>query len=42
MPALCFTEDDICERLAQEEQWEAPSDDEHREAIQSLPITASH
>jgi len=36
IPALCFTEDDIRERLVQEEQWDEMSDDEQREAIQSL------
>src|SRR5262245_18661931 len=36
IPALCLTEDDIRERFAQEEQWEALSDDEQGEAIQSL------
>jgi hypothetical protein len=36
IPALCFTEDDIRERFAQEEQWDELSDDEQREAIQSL------
>ena len=36
IPALCFTEDDIRERFAQEEQWDELSDDEHRKAIQSL------
>ena len=33
IPALCFTEDDIRERFAQEEQWDEMSDDEQREAI---------
>jgi hypothetical protein len=36
IPALCFMEDDIRERFAQEEQWDELSDDEQREAIQSL------
>jgi hypothetical protein len=36
IPALCFTEDDIREKFAQEEQWEELSDQEQREAIQSL------
>ncbi len=36
IPALCFTEDDIRERFAQEEQWDELSEDEQREAIQSL------
>ncbi len=36
IPALCFTEDDIREKFAQEEQWEELSDQGQREAIQSL------
>jgi hypothetical protein len=36
IPAFCFTEDDISERFAQEEQWDELSDDKQREAIQSL------
>jgi hypothetical protein len=36
IPALCFTEDDIREKFAQEEQWEELSDAGQREAIQSL------
>jgi hypothetical protein len=36
IPALCFTEDDIRERLAQEELWDGLAEDERREAIQSL------
>ena len=36
IPALCFTEDDIREKFAQEEQWEELSDRGRREAIQSL------
>jgi len=36
IPALCFTEDDIRERFAQEELWDRLSEDEQREAIQSL------
>jgi hypothetical protein len=36
VPALCFTEDNIREKFAQEEQWDALSDDEQREAIRSL------
>jgi hypothetical protein len=36
IPALCFTEDDIRERFAQEEQWDELSNNEQREAIQSL------
>jgi hypothetical protein len=34
--ALCFTEDDIRERFAQEELWDELPDDKQREAIQSL------
>ncbi len=36
IPALCFTEDDIRRKFAQEGQWDALSDDEQREAIRSL------
>jgi hypothetical protein len=36
IPALCFTEDDIRERLAQEELWDGMSDEARREAVQSL------
>ena len=36
IPALCFTEDDIREKFAQEEQWEELSDEGRREALQSL------
>jgi hypothetical protein len=36
IPALCFTEDDIREKFAQEEQWEELSDEGRRDAIQSL------
>jgi acetylornithine deacetylase/succinyl-diaminopimelate desuccinylase-like protein len=36
IPAFCFTEDDIREKFAQEEQWDELSDDEQQEAIQSL------
>jgi hypothetical protein len=36
IPALCFTEDDIREKFAQEEQWDELSDGEQRSAIQSL------
>jgi hypothetical protein len=32
IPALCFTEDDIREKFAQEEQWEELSDHGRREA----------
>ena len=36
IPALCFTEDDIRKKFAQEEQWDELSDDEQREAIRQL------
>jgi hypothetical protein len=36
IPALCFTEDDIRKKLAQEEQWDELSEDEQREAIRLL------
>jgi len=36
IPALCFTEDDIRQKFAQEEQWDDLSEDEQREAIQLL------
>jgi len=36
IPALCFTEDEVREKFAQEEQWDELSDDEQRSAIQSL------
>ena len=36
IPALCFTEDDIREKFAQEEQWEEMSEDGQKGAIQSL------
>jgi hypothetical protein len=36
IPALCFTEDDIRKQFAHEEQWDALSEDEQREAIRSL------
>ena len=36
IPALCFTEDDIREKFAQEEQWEELSDRGRLDAIQSL------
>jgi hypothetical protein len=36
IPSLCFTEDDIRERLAQEELWDELSDGARRETIQSL------
>jgi hypothetical protein len=36
IPAFCFTEEDIRERFRQEEQWDEMSEDEQREAIQSL------
>ena len=36
IPSLCFTEDDIRERFAQEELWDGQTEDSEREAIQSL------
>jgi hypothetical protein len=36
IPALCFTEDDIRKKFAQEEQWDELSDDGQREAIRLL------
>jgi hypothetical protein len=36
IPALCFTEDDIRQKFAQEELWDELSDEEQLEAIQSL------
>ena len=36
IPALCFTEDDIRKKFAQEEQWDELPDDEQREAIRLL------
>ena len=36
IPALCFTEDDIRKKFAQEEQWDRLSEDEQREAIRLL------
>ena len=36
IPALCFTEDDIREKFAQEEQWEDLSDQGRLDAIHSL------
>ena len=36
IPALCFTEDDIRKKFAQEEQWDGLSEDEQREAIRLL------
>ena len=36
IPALCFTEDDIRKKFAQEEQWDELSDDEQIEAIRLL------
>ncbi len=36
IPALCFTEDDIREKFAQEEQWEEMAEDIQKAAIQSL------
>ena len=36
IPTLCFAEDEVREKFAQEEQWDELSDDEQRGAIQSL------
>jgi hypothetical protein len=36
IPALCFTEDDIREKFAQEEQWEEMAEDIQKVAVQSL------
>jgi hypothetical protein len=36
IPAFCLTEGDIREKFAQEEQWEEMSEDDQKEAIQSL------
>jgi hypothetical protein len=36
IPALCFTEDDIREKFAQEEQWEEMAEDIQKAAIQLL------
>jgi hypothetical protein len=36
IPALCFTEDDLRQKLAQEEGWEDLSDDERGEAVEWL------
>jgi hypothetical protein len=36
IPALCFTECDIRQKLAQEEGWDDLSEDEQREAIEML------
>jgi hypothetical protein len=36
IPALCFTEDDIREKFAQEEQWDYLATDEQIEAIATL------
>lgn len=36
IPALCFTEDDIRQKFAQEEQWDCLTDPERREAIDLL------
>ena len=34
--AFCFTEDDIRQKFAQEEQWDELSDDEQKEGINRL------
>ena len=36
IPARCFSEDDIREMIAQEEQWDEFTEEEQMEAIQSL------
>ncbi|HZF39298.1 MAG TPA: hypothetical protein VE715_10765 [Blastocatellia bacterium] len=36
IPALCFTEDDIRKKFAQEEQWDELSEAERRDAIRLL------
>ena len=36
IPALCFTEDDIRKKFAQEELWDELSDGEQREAIRLM------
>jgi hypothetical protein len=36
IPALCFTEDDIRKKFAQEEQWDGLTQDLQREAIRLL------
>jgi hypothetical protein len=36
IPALCFTEDDIREKFAEEERWDELPEDVQREAIQEL------
>lgn len=36
IPALCFTEDDLRQKLVQEEGWDDFSEDEQREAIEWL------
>ena len=36
IPALCFTEDDIRQKFAEVEQWDAMSEDEQHEALEML------
>jgi hypothetical protein len=36
IPALCFTEDDIRKKFAQEEQWDEMSDAQQKEAVRLL------
>ncbi len=36
VPALCFTEDDIWQKLLHEEGWDDLSEDEQREAVEWL------
>src|SRR5215475_11373614 len=36
IPALCYTEDDIRKKFAQEEQWDEMSDAQQKEAVRLL------
>ena len=36
IPALCFTEDDVRKKFAQEERWDELSEDKQREAIRLM------
>jgi hypothetical protein len=36
IPALCFTEDDIRKKFAQEEQWDGLTEDVQREAVRLM------
>ena len=42
IPALCFTEDDIRQKFAEEERWKAMNEDEQREAIELLVDAGEH